>query len=488
MSAPKKNAGIGPTISTPLPKIATHIEGLDRILNGGIPAERVTLISGGPGTGKSMIGLEFLYRSAASGHPCIFLTFEETRKCVIRNALTMGWDLEALETNGMLFIMESRIDPDPQISGEFNLEALRAVLEGKMRAMKAERIVIDALDMIMRVFEDESRRQNEFFALNKWLKERKITAILTIKNSKNKKFANYSFLDFMADCVIALDHRILKQVTTKKLLVTKYRGSDYLENEHPFFIATGGIHFHPVADMDMHYASEGKRISSGHPYLDAILDGGYKTGTCILVSGSTGTGKTTIASMFANSVCGQKQKVLYINYEEAQKSMVSGMLSLGIDLRPALDNSLLRIMAVMPESMGIEKHLFVVTHAIKQHNPRHLVIDAISASKRIAGKAAAFDFIMRIVDACKRAGITAFLVNQSETLADFSDFSGMGVSSIVDTIINLEYQDTGTELRRRMMVIKSRGANHSHRYHEYQLTGQGLRIPADPGKPHEDKK
>ncbi len=473
-------------VSTAIPKIATHIEGLDRILHGGIPAERVTLISGGPGTGKSMIGLEFIYRSAASGHPCIFLTFEETRECVIRNARTMGWDLEALENKGMLFIMESRIDPDLQISGEFNLEALRAVLEGKMRAMDAQRIVIDALDMLMRVFEEEKRRQNEFFALNKWLKERKITAVLTAKSTKSRISAHHSYLDFMADCVIALDQRVFKQVNTKKLLVTKYRGSDYLENEHPFFVAPGGIHFHPVADMDMHYELDETRVSSGHPSLDAILGGGYKTGTCILVSGSTGTGKTTMASMFAHSVCDQNQKVLYINYEEAQKSLISGMLSVGIDLWPSLDGEMLQVMPVMPESMGIEKHLFVVTRAIQNHKPRHLVVDAISACKRIAGQEAAFDFVMRIVDACKRAGITAFLINQVENSGNFSDFSGLGVSSIVDTIVSLEFKDTGTELRRRMMVIKSRGANHSHRYHEYQLTGQGLHIPADSGKPDND--
>lgn len=478
MSEDKKKTQTGRTLSTAIPKIPMRINGLDRILHGGLPEKRTTLISGGPGTGKSMIGLEFIYRSAMSGKPGIFLTFEETKECVVQNALTLGWDLLALEKKGMLFLMESRIDPNLIISGEFNLKALFAILEGKIRAMNADRIVIDALDILIRLFKDPEREQNEFFALNSWIKEQELTCILTTKNIRGKKTSNFSYLDFMADCVIALDQRVRGQVTTKRLQITKYRGSDYLENEHPFFISNSGIHLNPISDIDMHYESALKRISSGHASLDTILGGGYKTGTCILVSGLTGTGKTTVASLFARSVCAGDQKLLYINYEESQKSLISGMLSVGIDLRPPISDGLLSVNSVMPESMGIEEQFFHVVSAIENCKPAHLVVDAISACRRIAGEEAAFDFVMRIVDVCKRSGITVILLNQTKCFADSFEFSGVGISSIADTIISLFYEDTGSELTRRLMVIKSRGSSHSHKYHVYKFTGKGLEIDA----------
>jgi len=483
MPGEDKKTETGRTVSTVIPKIPTRIKGLDRILHGGLPEKRTTLVSGGPGSGKSMVGLEFIYRSAMAGEPGIFLTFEETKACVVRNALTLGWDLPALEKKGMLFLMESRIDPNLLISGDFNAKALFAILEGKIRAMNADRIVIDAMDVLVRLFEDPGRRQNEFYILNQWLKQQQLTCILTAKNIRDKTASDFSYLDFMADCVIRLDQRVQDQVTTKRLQVTKYRGSGYSENEHPFFISTSGIHFNPISDIGMHYESGSERVSSGHPSLDTILGGGYKTGTCILISGLTGTGKTTLASLFAHSVCAGGQKALYLNYEESQKSMFSGMLSVGIDLRPAMDSAFLQMTSVMPESMGIEEQLFHVIRAIKNYKPEHLVVDAISACRRIAGEEAAFDFVMRIVDVCKRSGITVVLINQTKSSSGFFEFSGVGISSVADTIINLQYKDTGNELTRRLMVIKSRGSRHSHKYHDYKLTGQGLEIDTDPDQP-----
>lgn len=483
MPGEKKKTETGRTVSTAIPKIPTRIKGLDRILHGGLPEKRTTLVSGGPGSGKSMIGLEFIYRSAMAGEPGIFLTFEETKACVVRNALTLGWDLPALEKKGLLFLMESRVDLNSIISGDFNLKALFAILEGKIRGMKGDRIVIDAMDILIRLFEDPVRQMNEFFVLNRWLKQQQLTCILTAKNIMKKTASDLGYLDFMADCVIRLDQRVRDQVTTKRLQVTKFRGSDYLENEHPFFISASGIHFNPISDIGMHYESGPGRVSSGHPSLDAIVGGGYKTGTCILISGLTGTGKTTLASLFAHSACAGGQKVFYLNYEESQNSMFSGMLSVGIDLQSACNDGLLRVNAVMPESMGIEEQLFHVIRTVKNHKPAHLIVDAISACQRIAGGEAAFDYVMRIVDVCKKTGITVMLINQTKSHSGVHEFSGVGISSIADTIINLQYNDTGSELTRRLMVIKSRGSRHSHKYHDYKLTGQGLEIDTDPDQP-----
>jgi circadian clock protein KaiC len=462
-------------------KVTTQIEGLDEILHGGFPAGRTTLISGGPGTGKSLLGLEFLYRGAISGNPGIFLTFEETAEAVRQNALTFGWDLALQEQAGTLFLMEGQVDPDVLLSGDFNLRGLFAIIEGKAKAMGADRIVIDAMDILMRFFGDPRRQQNEIFALNKWLKDQGMTAILTSKNTKGGDSAEYSYLDFMADCVLYLDQRVRQQVSTKRLQVIKYRGSAYSGNEYPFLVAEDGIHFNPITDVEMHYESSAKRTSSGNPSLDAILGGGYQIGSCILVSGATGTGKTSLACTFARSACKSGEKVLYISYEESQDGIIAGMLSLGIDLRPAIKDSLLKIMAVMPESMGIEEHLFRMMTTIGRFEPQNLVLDAISACERIAGEKAAFDLLVRFVDACRKRGITVVLTNQAKASARGYEISGIGISSIIDSIINLYFKETGNETSRTLLVRKSRGTSHSTKFHNFALTDQGIQIQEGAG-------
>jgi circadian clock protein KaiC len=461
---------------TMIPKIATHIEGLDEILHGGIPAGRTTLLNGGPGTGKSVLGLEFLYRGAMSGNPGIFLTFEETAQSIRQNALTFGWDLARIEQAGKFFLMEGQLDPHVILSGDFNLKGLLAVIEGKAKEMAADRIVIDAIDMLMRLFDDPKQQQNEIFALNRWLKDQSMTALLTTKNLKDTNSTEYDYLDFMADCVIYLDQRVSQQVTTKRLQVLKYRGSGYSANEYPFLISENGVHFNPITDMEMRYEAGSKRISSGDPSLDTILGGGYLTGTCILIVGATGTGKTSLACTFARSACQKGQKVLYINNEESPKSMAAGMLSMGIDLRPAIKDSTLQIMSVMPESIGIEEQLFTILTTVRRSKPHHVVLDAISACKRIGGEKAAFDLLMRLIDVCKKMGITIILVNQSKSFSEDHEISGIGISSIIDTVITLRLRDEGNEMRRILLVWKSRGNRHSIKYHDFFLTDQGIQI------------
>lgn len=457
-----------------LRKAASGIKGLDEILEGGFPAERTTLISGGPGTGKSVLGLEFLYRGALSGNPGIFLSFEEPEGDIRRNAITFGWDLPSLEKSGKFFLMGGQIDPKILISGDFNMNGLLAVIDGKAKEMGADRIVIDAVDILIRLFNDPKRQQDEIFTLNAWLKDRRMTTVLTAKSITGKNAYEYGYLDFMADCVIHLDQRIREQVRTRRLHIVKYRGSGYGGNEYPFIITNDGAHFNAITDMEMNYISDFKPVSSGSPSLDRILGGGVQSGTCIMITGSTGTGKTCLASTFTSSACGEGHRVLYINFEEDLDSMFSGMLSLGIDLRPAMEKSALRFINVMPESRGVEEHLFRITCAIDQFRPGHLVVDAVSACRRMGGESAAFDFVMRLVNTCRKKGITVILTNQSDLSREDYSISGIGISSIIDTIIALHYRDKGHEVGRALLVKKSRRANHSNRYHEYALTGRGI--------------
>jgi circadian clock protein KaiC len=478
MRGRKEEGEVTPTKATQIPKLATRIAGLDEVLNGGLPAGQTTLISGGPGSGKSVLGLEFLYRGAAAGEPGIFVTFEERASAVRQNALALGWDLAPLEQAGKLFLMEAHVDPQAVLSGEFNLKGLIAIINGKATAMRASRIVIDALDVLLRLFDDAARERNELYVLHDWLIDHDMTAVLTVKTSKDgDSTGRYEFLDFMASCVIYIDQRVTEQVATRRLRVLKYRGSGFGRNEYPFCITGEGINIIPISSAGLNHKALGPKVSSGHPRLDVLLDGGYRRSSSILISGTSGTGKTTLASTFVRSACERGEKVLYINFEESQEAMVSGMLNSGIDLRPAVQAGTLRFLTAMPEAMGVEEHLLPVFKAIKSFQADHVIVDAISACDRMGTKGAAYDYLMRLVNVCKEQGITAILTNQTAGFREENEISGIGISSMVDTVIFLRYIEIGGEINRMVLVMKSRGSKHSNQYREFLITDHGIEIP-----------
>lgn len=460
-----------------LPKIATRIEGLDDILCGGVPAGRTTLLSGGAGTGKSVFALELVYRHALAGFPALFISFEETAAAVRQNALTFGWDLASPEASGKLVLLDGVIRPDALIAGDFNLTGLQAIMEAQIREKGIDLIVIDAVDMLLRFFDDPHRRQAEIYGIYTWQQEMGITAVLTAKHGKTENNLDYmNYLEFMADCVFILDRRIQKQVGRRRLQILKFRGSPYAGNEHPFFISKKGIYIAPLSTLTMQYQTKMERLSSGNDRLDEILGGGYRTGTCIMVSGGTGTGKTCLANTFVASVCGRGQKVLYITYEESIADMKAGMSSLGIDLEIWIKNESLQILSLIPETMCMEEHFFHLARTIERFHPDHLIIDAVSAIQRIAGREAGFDFLIRLINLCRVKGITAFLINQASLFYEDSDISGIGISSIIDTLITMSYRHGPDRVDRVLLVLKSRGSSHSGKYYDYLLTGEGLLI------------
>ena len=470
----KKNLGIK---AKQLRKVPTHIMGLDEILNGGLPEGRTTLVSGGPGAGKSILGLEFLYRGAAAGYPGILVTFEEGAKAMHKNALTLGFDLAPLEKAGTVFLMDGYVNPELVLSGDFNLKGLFAVIEGKAKVMGARRVVFDAVDVLLRLFDDPVRERNELYALHDWLTNREMTALITVKASKDGSISRrYEFLDFMADCVIELDQRVLEQITTRRVRVVKYRGSGFFHNEYPFVIAENGINIIPLSTISLRHQALGAKLSSGDARLDSILGGGYRRASATLISGTSGTGKTTVACTFVQAACARGERTLYINFEESPEAMVSGMLSPGIDLRPALKSGRLRIMATMPEAMGAEEHLLHALKAIEVFEPNHVVVDALSSCKRIGTEQAAFDYLMRLTNACKEQGITTIFTNQTQGFQEAHEISGIGISSVIDTVIFLRYIDIGGEINRMLLVMKSRGAKHSNQYREFGITDRGLEI------------
>jgi circadian clock protein KaiC len=438
----------------------------------------LTVLSGGPGTGKTMLGLEFLVRGAQAGDPGILLTFEERETDLREYATGFGWDLEALEAQETLALISARMQPDAVVSGEFDLRGVLNILRQKAEALGATRVVIDAPDVFLRLLDDIAKERSELYALHEWLRDTGMTAIMTVKGEGDGPLSSrYEFLDYMAECVIHLDQRVLDQVTTRRLRVIKYRGSAYGRNEYPFCI-TGdrGAWIIPVTQTGLHHRAFGEAISSGVAGLDQILDGGYLRNSCTLLTGGAGTGKTTFASHFVLSATSIGDRVLYLDFEESWDALVSCMLSPGLDLRPPQDAGLLRFLSVMPESQGVERHLIQAFRAIEDFQPKHLVLDAISACRRMGSRRAAFDYLIRLTNHCKELGITMLLTNLTKPETSRTEMTGIDLSSVIDAVIMLRNVKVAGEFRRELGIIKARGRDHSSRIHNFWITDRGIKI------------
>jgi len=467
----------GPVRHSSVEKIQTLVEGLDEILHGGIPKGSMTLFSGGPGTGKTMLALEVLVRRAIDGIPGVFVTFEEREKDLQSYADGFGWDLAALKEAGKLAIISARIQPDSILAGEFDLRGILSILRAQITSIGAQCVVIDAPDAFLRLLDDIGRERAELQLLHEWLRDSDLTSIMTVKSKhEGASYLHYEFLDYLADCVLYLDQRVVDQVTTRRLRVVKYRGSSYGRNEYPFGITDQGTWIIPVTQASLKHRALGKAISSGVPALDALMAGGYRRSSCTLISGGSGTGKTTFAASFVLHATEQGERVLYLDFEESWDALVSCMLSPGLDLRPALETGMLRFVSTMPESQGIEEHLIQAFRAIAEFQPQHLIVDAISACRRMGSAHAAFDYLLRLIDRSKQLGITALLTNLSATDQLSQEITGIDLSSVIDTVILLRNVEIAGAYRREMAIIKSRGRDHSHHVHPFQITGNGIAI------------
>ncbi len=458
-------------------KVSTGIFGLDEVLLGGVPAGSMTLLSGGPGSGKTMMGLEFLVRGARSGSPGILLTFEEKERALRKYAYHFGWNLAELEEQGNLALISARIQPDAILSGDFDLRGILSILRQKAADIKAERVLIDAPDVFLRLLDNIAKERAELHLLHEWLIGEGVTTLMTVKKGTNSVFSShYEFLDYMADCVIYLDQRVYEQVTTRRLRVVKYRGSAYGRNEYPFGFTNSGVCIIPVTQTSLRHQALGECLSSGITTLDDLLGGGYRRCSCTLITGSSGTGKTTFACSFALSVVAHGQRLLYLNFEESWDALTSCMISPGLDLKPAQESGNLRFISNMPESQGIEEHLIQAFQAIEKFKPSCLIVDAISACRRMGSAHSAFDYLLRLIDHCKQRGITTFLTNLTTATDTSQEITGIDLSSVIDTVIILRNVETDNGYRRELGILKSRGRRHSTRIHQFHITDHGIEI------------
>jgi circadian clock protein KaiC len=474
-SAPRADATRGQKKDQAIPKVSTGISGLDLVLGGGVPGGRVTIISGGAGSGKTLTGLQCLLHGANAGQAGILVMFEERAAAVRQDAWSRGLDLTRLEKKNKLHLMEARLDPAGIVSGEFSIAGLLAVLDQQIKAMNARIVVVDAVDALLHLYDNPMRERRELYALHEWLLDRRLTTIMTVKATPEEEVpGRYAFLDFMADCVIHVDQRVTAQITTRRLRVVKYRGSGYGRNEYPFIINEDGINIIPITSNVLQHRAPGPRVSSGAAWVDDVLGGGYKRGTSILIAGTAGAGKTTMACVFAHAACLRGERVLYLNFEESAESMASNMLSPGIPLQPLLKSGTLAIRSYLPEAMGVEEHLFHSLKDVDELKPHHVVVDAISACRRMGSEQAAFEYLMRVLNVCKERGITCIYINQTAGLDVAAEISGIGVSSLVDTIVLLRHLLNGRSMERQLTVMKARGSRHSDQFHPFRITDRGL--------------
>lgn len=364
-----------------LPKCPTGIHGLDEITFGGLPKGRPTLVCGGPGCGKTLLGMEFLVRGATEfDEPGVCISFEETAQELARNVASLGFDVDGLIASKKLaidyvFIERSLIEE----AGEYDLEALFVRLALAIDSVGAKRVVLDSLESLFAGLANESILRSELRRMFRWLKDRKLTAVITAERG-NGNLTRHGLEEYISDCVILLDHRVMESVFTRRMRIVKYRGSTHGTNEFPFLIEEHGISVLPVTSLELEHTASEERVSTGIPALDAMFGGeGYFRGSSVLVSGTAGTGKTTLSAHFVNAACSRGERCIYFSFEESASQVVRNMRSVGVDLQRWIDKGLLQFRATRATSLGIEMHLVKMHAAVDEFAPSIVVVDPITA-------------------------------------------------------------------------------------------------------------
>jgi circadian clock protein KaiC len=457
-----------------LAKARTGITGLDEVTLGGLPAGRPTLICGGPGCGKTLLATTFLVNGAVMfNEPGVFMSFEESSEDLIQNVASLGYDLGVLVAQKKIAIDFVRVErSEIEESGEYDLEGLFVRLDYAIKSVGAKRVVLDTLEVLFAGLGDTQILRAEIRRLFAWLKQRNVTAIITAEQGAGA-LTRFGIEEYVSDCVLLLDNRVSNQITTRRLRVVKYRGSAHGTNEYPFLIDAQGISVLPVTSAGLAHSASNEVISTGIPGLNQMLGaGGFYTGTSILVSGTAGTGKTSLAAHFVEAVCARGERCLYFAFEESPAQIIRNMRSIGLDLQPRIDAGLLRFEAARPSLFGLEMHLARMYREIEEFSPAAAVLDPISALRGETGDV--HSMLLRVIDLLKSRGITAFLTDLLSVQG--MDKADIGMSSLMDTWLSLVQLESNGERNRGIYVLKSRGMNHSNQIREYQLTSQGVKL------------
>ena len=459
------------------PKAPTGIQGLDEITGGGLPSGRPTLVCGDAGCGKTLLAMEFLVRGATRfDEPGVFMAFEETGAELTANVASLGFDLDALTAQGRLVLDHVRIErSEIEEAGDFDLEGLFVRLGYAIDAIGARRVVLDTIESLFAGLPNPLILRAELRRLFRWLKDKGVTAVITGERGAGQ-LTRQGLEEYVSDCVIVLDHRVSNLVSTRRLRVVKYRGSTHGTNEYPFVIDADGIAVLPITSLALQHTASTERVATGIPRLDAMLGGaGFYRGSSVLVSGTAGTGKTSLAGHFAAAACGRGERVLYFAFEESPSQIQRNMSSVGIDLGPWVAQGLLQFHATRPTLTGLEMHLTTMHKAILQFQAQIVIVDPLNSFVSGVNEYEVKSMLMRLVDFLKMSQITGFFTSLTAggTPLDRTDAA---ISSLIDTWLVLLAIETGGERNRALSVLKSRGMAHSNQTREFRLTGQGVEL------------
>ncbi len=458
-----------------LPKTRTGIKGLDEITGGGLPSGRPTLICGAAGAGKTLFAIEFIFRGAVEfGEPGVIITFEEDVEDLEMNVASLGFDLKKLQRNNLIKIDHVHVQrSEIEETGEYDLDGLFIRLGHAIDSIGAKRVMLDTIENLFGGLTNEGILRAELRRLFTWLKDKGVTAVITGEKGEGT-LTRHGLEEYVSDCVILLDHRVLNQISTRRLRVIKYRGSVHGTNEYPFLIDEDGISVLPITSLQLNNDVSSKQIQSGISALDQMLGGrGFFRGSSILVSGTAGTGKTSIAATFADATCKRKERCLYFAFEESPQQIVRNMKSIGLKLQEHVDAGLLHFHASRPTIHGLEMHLVTIHKKITQIRPATVILDPITNLITAGLNSEVKAILIRLIDFLQGQQITVMFtaLNLNNVINEQTD---EGVSSLVDAWLTVRDIESNGERNRALYIMKSRGMKHSNQVREFMITDKGL--------------
>jgi circadian clock protein KaiC len=469
-----------------LKKCATGIKGFDEITEGGLPKHRTTLICGDTGTGKTLFGINFIINGATIyNEPGIFLSFEETRDELYRDVASLNLDLKGLVSKKKVVIEHVILERTDIQEDDFNLEGLFIRLEHAIDSIGAKRVVIDSIESLFAGLKDLGILRLEIKRLFRWLKKKNVTALITGEPGQGT-YTRHGLEQYISDCIIFLDNRVSQQISIRRARIIKYRGSNYGTNEYPFLIETNGLSVIPITSAGLDQPGTAKRVSTGIPSLDKMFQGGgYTKGSTILVSGTAGTGKTSLATAFAIERCKRGERCLLVSYEESSGQLIQNMKSIGFNCEPFIKKGLLKIVSTRPSFFGLEMHLLDLYRLIETFKPKAVVIDPLTSLISEGSEREIQSMVTRMIDLLKSKGITGFFTSLVSSTAKNFTSGEVGVSSLIDTwiVVREIEENEGKRRIRGLYIVKSRGMGHSSDVHKLILSDDGIAlVPVDPNE------
>lgn len=462
-----------------IPKIYTGIEGFDDISHNGLPEGRSTLVSGTSGTGKTLFAIQYLYNGITKFNDnAILITFEESPADIIRNALSFSWDLQELIDAGKLFILDASPDPEGyEVSGNFDLSALIERIQYAIRKYKAKRVAVDSVTAVFQQYDPVGIVRRELYRLTARLKQCDVTTVMTTERPEEYgPIARFGVEEFVSDNVVILRNMLEGEKRRRTIEILKLRGTTHMKGEYPFTMTDDGINIFPLGAMQLTQRSSNTRVSSGVSKLDEMCGGGFFKDSIILVTGATGTGKTSLVSKFLEEGCRVGERCIMFAYEESRAQLSRNASSWGIDLEEYEEKDLLRIICAYPESAGLEDHLQTIKSQINAFQPARLAIDSLSALARGVSQNAFRQFVIGVTGYAKQEEITGFFTNTTDQFMGSHSITESHISTITDTIILLQYVEVRGQMSRALNVFKMRGSWHDKGIREYVISGSGVKI------------